>query len=76
MPDVFREYCFHLGISTFDVANTVESAYQLQIGCDTSSLPRYLGALEALARAPMPGKEGLHVKVATERSLDRYTSGK
>jgi ubiquitin carboxyl-terminal hydrolase 25/28 len=73
--DEFRAGCHALGITPADEPATIEEAYDLQIACDASSLPRHLEALDTLARAPFPGKERLQMKVATERSLDRYTSG-
>lgn len=55
--------------------DTVAEAYELQISEDWVNMPQYLGALESLQGAPVKGVDALQLKVATERSLDRYTAG-
>lgn len=64
-----------LGVTDSDSATTIEKAYELQISDDYQKMPRYLSALEKLSSAHVPGRDALQLKVATERSLDRYTIG-
>jgi ubiquitin carboxyl-terminal hydrolase 25/28 len=66
-------YLAALGVRDDDVVDTVSRAYDLQISDDHVNLPKYLGALEKLSNAHVPGVEALQIKVATDRSLDRYT---
>ncbi|KAK8864283.1 hypothetical protein IAR55_001529 [Kwoniella newhampshirensis] len=73
-PDTARSACYTLGATKSDRATTIETAYGLQISCDIRNTPRYLAALEQVAQAPTPGKEALQLRVATERSLDKYSS--
>ncbi|OCF60484.1 hypothetical protein L486_00117 [Kwoniella mangroviensis CBS 10435] len=61
-----------LGVTKQDRAQTVEIAYGLQISCDAESAPSYLSALEKIAEAPIYGRESLQMRVALERSLDKY----
>ena len=75
MPYEFVKHWEMLGVTSRDTAWTMEMAYDLQIACDSLSLPKYLGALQALSTAPIAGNESMQMKVATERSLDRYTIG-
>ena len=51
----------------------MEQAYNLQSLSDSRRQGVYLGALQKLAQAPVSGKELLHVKIATERSMGRYS---
>lgn len=64
-----------LGVSRFDTPFTIEMAYDLQISDDLANCPIYLGALTHLSHVLVPGHEALQIKVATEKSLDRYTIG-
>lgn len=64
-----------LGVSRFDTPSTVETAYDLQISDDHANCSIYLGALIRLSHVLVPGHETLQIKVATEKSLDRYTIG-
>nr|KIR50274.1 ubiquitin carboxyl-terminal hydrolase 25/28 [Cryptococcus bacillisporus CA1280] len=72
-PDTIREACHILGATKYDTAETLETAYDLQIMFDERNTPRYLGALEKISEAPVVGKSSLELKVAMERSLDKYT---
>ncbi|WVF71581.1 hypothetical protein IAT40_006389 [Kwoniella sp. CBS 6097] len=71
--DTVKSALHELGATKQDRAQTVEIAYGLQIACDTQSTPRYLSALEKIAEAPNFGRESLQMRVATERSLNKYT---
>lgn len=75
-PDTIREACHILGATKYDIAETLETAYDLQIMFDERNAPRYLGALEKISEAPVVGKSSLELKVAMERSLDKYTGGR
>lgn len=75
VPDKFRASCHELGVTQLDVAETMERAYELQIACDSVNTKHYLTALEHLSTAPIADKDRLSFKVATERSLDKYTTG-
>ncbi|WRT66247.1 uncharacterized protein IL334_003200 [Kwoniella shivajii] len=72
--DFFKPPLHDLGVTKLDRAQTIEIAYGLQISCHTAGTPKYLGALEKVAEAPVFGKENLQMRVATERSLEKYTS--
>jgi ubiquitin carboxyl-terminal hydrolase 25/28 len=67
--------CHKLGVTKWDVASTVEKAYDLQCGCASTEAPSLLGALQLLSQQPIQGKEALQMKVATERSLGKFTDG-
>lgn len=75
-PDTVREACHILGVTKYDTAETLEIAYDLQIMFDEHNTSRYLGALERISEAPVVGKSSLELKVAVERSLDKYTDGR
>lgn len=75
-PDTVREACHILGATKYDTAETLETAYDLQIMFNEHNTPRYLGALEKISEAPVVGKSSLELKVAMERSLDKYTDGR
>ncbi|WWC89454.1 uncharacterized protein L201_004378 [Kwoniella dendrophila CBS 6074] len=72
--DLVRNALFTLGVTKLDRAQTIEIAYGLQISCDSKRTPEYLAALEKVAEAPIAGRESLQMRVATERSLDKYSS--
>ncbi|WVW83772.1 hypothetical protein I302_105793 [Kwoniella bestiolae CBS 10118] len=72
--DTVKTALFTLGVTKQDRAQTVEIAYGLQISCDPENTPAYLSALEKIAEAPIYGRESLQMRVALERSLDKYTS--
>ena len=73
--DVKLAACRDLGITKFDTPATAEKAYNLQVADDAINTKTHLSALESLAEYGIPGKERLQTKVATERSLGRYTHG-
>lgn len=60
-------------MSRYDTPSTVAEAYDLQVSDDLANCPIYLGALTRLSHVLVPGHETLQIKVATEKSLDRYT---
>lgn len=64
-----------LGVSRFDTPTTIEEAYDLQVSEDFANCPIYLAALTRLSHVLVAGHEILQIKVATEKSLDRYTIG-
>ena len=65
-----------LGVTPQDTPETITTAYDLQVACDPGQTKLYLSALEAIAeKAQVTGQEALQMKVATERSMDRYTTG-
>ncbi|WWC61766.1 uncharacterized protein I303_104351 [Kwoniella dejecticola CBS 10117] len=72
--DLVRNDLYTLGVTKTDKAETVEIAYGLQISSDKARSPLYLTALEKVAEAPVYGREMLQMRVATERSLDKYSS--
>jgi hypothetical protein len=71
----FRSYCRTLGVTTSDTLATIMKAYDLQITADPANTKDYLEALEQISSVPFVGKESLQFRVATERSLNRYTTG-
>ena len=73
--DVKNGACRHLGITKFDTPATAERAYNLLVADDAMNTKAHLAALESLSEYSIPGKERLQTKVATERSLGRYTAG-
>jgi ubiquitin carboxyl-terminal hydrolase 25/28 len=73
--DAVKGSCDSLGITKWDVATTVERAYELQCSCCAAEAPRWLGALQTLSQQPIQGKGALQLLVATERSLGKFTSG-
>ncbi|KAL1413629.1 ubiquitin-specific protease ubp2 [Vanrija albida] len=62
-----------LGASIHDVPSTIEDAYDLQVSDDAENTPQYLGALERISKSQLFGSDTLQIRVATERSMDRYT---
>ncbi|WWC70309.1 uncharacterized protein I206_104259 [Kwoniella pini CBS 10737] len=72
--DLVRNSLYTLGVTKVDKAETVEIAYGLQLSSDKKNSPLYLSALEKIAEAPVYGRELLQMRVATERSLDKYSS--
>jgi hypothetical protein len=50
-------------------------AYDMQIGCDSEGIVKYLSALEDLSTTAGNGVDTseLQMKVVTERSMDRFT---
>ncbi|OCF36740.1 hypothetical protein I316_01336 [Kwoniella heveanensis BCC8398] len=73
--DLVKRALYQLGATKQDRAQTIEIAYGLQIACDAQNTPLYLSALEKIAEAPTFGRESLQMRVATERSLNKYTIG-
>lgn len=64
-----------LGASRYDTPMTIEEAYDLQVSDDFANCSTYLGALTQLSHVFVAGHETLQIKVATEKSIDRYTIG-
>ena len=73
--DTVREDLNILGLSRWDVSDTIKTAYHLQSRDDAKHIPNFLSALEHICGTPLPGREDLQFYVAMERSMDRYTSG-
>ncbi len=69
------DYCNVLGASRYDTLETIMRGYDLQIATDPARSRKYLDALEKISEGPYVGKEAIQMKIATERSLGRYTSG-
>lgn len=74
-PNDSETFLHVLGASKYDTPSTIEDAYDLQISEDYANCPIYLSALTCLSHVLVPGHEVLQIKVATEKSLDRYTTG-
>nr|ODN88380.1 hypothetical protein L203_02993 [Cryptococcus depauperatus CBS 7841] len=72
-PDSIRDAIHTLGASRYDTLGTIEVAYDLQITFDTRNIPKYLGALEKITEVNVFGKSSLEMKVAMEKSMDKYT---
>lgn len=72
-PERYHYDLAKLGVMPRDTVGTIETAYDMQVSCDAQNVATYLGAIEKLAHAPVQASDLLQVKVATERSLDRYT---
>ncbi|WVQ72603.1 hypothetical protein IAR50_002161 [Cryptococcus sp. DSM 104548] len=73
LPDTLKNACHILGATKFDTVDTLELAYDLQIAFDETNTPKYLGALETISEGPVYGKESAQLKVAMEKSMDKFT---
>ncbi|ODO08058.1 hypothetical protein I350_03641 [Cryptococcus amylolentus CBS 6273] len=73
LPDALKNACHALGATRFDTVDTLELAYDLQIAFDEVNTPKYLGALETISEGPIYGKDSAQLKVAMEKSMDKFT---
>ncbi|ORX36800.1 hypothetical protein BD324DRAFT_627205 [Kockovaella imperatae] len=72
-PDSKNAAFESLGITKLDEWQTVEKAYKMQITDDAANVKLYLSALEEVSTVHIIGRDRLQTKVATERSMGRYT---
>lgn len=64
-----------LGVSAEDTMETIDAAYDFQMSEDQARSAAYFTALEQLSTVELPDVETLRLKVALERSMDRFTLG-
>lgn len=64
-----------LGLTSDDAIETVEIAYDFQVSEDHANVASYFSALEQLSNTHVEGVDALRIKVAMQRSLDRFSHG-
>lgn len=68
-----REPLSTLGVSKVDTVDTIDIAYDFQMSEDHKNAAAYFEALEVLSNTHVPNIDTLRMKVAMQRSLDRFT---
>ncbi|BEI89970.1 uncharacterized protein CcaverHIS019_0300400 [Cutaneotrichosporon cavernicola] len=62
-----------LGVSAEDTMDTIDIAYDFQMSENSARSPVYFTALEQLSTVDRPDIDTLRIKVAMERSMDRFS---
>ncbi len=63
-----------LGVSPEDTIETIDKAYDFQMSEDHAHSAAHFSALDELSKVERPDIEILSLKVALERSMDRFTT--